>query len=101
MVLKTVKKLPTKYKRLGVSRKKNMKGVFFNQGGEAVGYVYSNALKEWIVSKKWSWQGLALRSMGFEVNAGGNLFRHYTLPKNAFVGKTKLQIIKLQRNAGR
>ena len=96
--MKIVKKLPTRYKKLGIIGQMHI----YNIGGKAVGYKklgkgYAKGISGYSSSNKWNDLGISLRKLGIEVNAGGNMFRSYHIPKNAFVGKTRSQIIKLQK----
>lgn len=68
----------------------------YNKNGIAYAVKYSKGGRRWLVSKEHIAMGYMLRKLGIEAGAGGNIFRHYTLPKNAFYKKTRKQIIKLQ-----
>lgn len=68
----------------------------YNKNGVAYAVKYSKAGRRWLVSKEHIAMGYMLKKLGIEFSATGQIFRHYTLPKNAFNGKTRKQIIKLQ-----
>jgi len=101
-----MKEYKSKPKKLGVRLGKVSYGKgdtgwdVYNKNGVAYVVKSSHLGKRWLVSKKHIGMGYMLKKLGIEFTATGQIFRHYTLPKNAFYGKTRKQIIKLQSKSG-
>lgn len=101
-----MKEFKTKPKNLGVklgtvnygSRGNRDAWEVYNKNGVAYAVKYSKGGRRWLVSKEHIAMGYMLKKLGIEFNAGGGIFRHYTLPKNVFNGKTRKQIIKIQNS---
>jgi hypothetical protein len=90
--MKDFKKKPTMGVKLGTVDDWEIRNV----NGRAYAIKYNTHTKTWFVSDNHIGMGYMLRRLGIEAAAGGNIFRHYTLPKNAFKGKNREEIIALQ-----
>lgn len=68
----------------------------YNVNGKAR-FVARGSTGLWMDSSTHIGSGYMLRKLGFDVNAGGGIFRPRTMKRKTFRGLNKRQIINLQR----
>lgn len=100
MNVKYFSKKPHFKNKLGTVKYGERKVTLYNiDGSKPTTVLYSPHIKKYMVSKSHIGTGHMLNKLGFEVNAGGGLFRHYSLPIKSFKGMSRKQILAWQRKS--